>query len=330
MVKNSRKIVIAHNVSGHGTNNITRLVLSTFSSKGCDILFNKQIFKDLECDSDNFTHVGSNSFSQVIYFISLAIKSFFHPVDTTIVLANYFPYPIRSNRKVVILRHPFIVDSLDELPPFRRVKERTRRLAFRLTLLFGFDVVVQTDYMYKKFLNKYHRMPIMVLPNPLGLVDSVKSIRKEPKIVYPSGYYSHKRHKELVNVWSKLMDKSLQLVIYTGRFEANRVIDKGVLGRAEILEDIRTSSAIVFPSKNETFGNGIYEALHFCKSIIVNSSASYTYDLRKYKNVFFYDFDNSDLDKFKIILNKAISNIEWTDYKDISPELWVKKLMDEK
>lgn len=264
-------------------------------------------------------------------FILPAISLFLH-ASAVIVLANYAPMPVRG-RKIVFMRHPFLIDDRDEMRTgFRdRFVERIRKIIFKMTLRSTDGVIVQSHHMRQMLLKHYGNIKaeIYVLPNPVSnLIDPGDGAKvqnpfaHDRAVLYVSRYYPHKQHAFLVRLadqcQKELRRQKIRFFITidpavsgTG---ARRLLEEireknigdlicnlGELPNADLAAYYRSARCLFFPSAAETFGNPLIEAMAFGLPIIVPDLA-YARSVCGDAGMYYRDGDPDDAyDKLSIL-----------------------------
>ena len=199
-------------------------------------------------------------------------------------------------------------DLSDDSPLGKRLNEKLTRFLLKLTLLTTDLVIVQSDYMKDGFQKAFkNKVQLLVLPNPLSNAfktkheiekkGSLKSENDTINLFYPSRFYPHKNHtfiNELVKKYHEeleilkvriIVTLGKESVNYSFRYEKdlyekliaeidispyNKVIvNIGELNQEELIQYYNNSTALFFPSSEETFGNGLIEGMFFRLPILV-------------------------------------------------------------
>ncbi|MGJ3234505.1 glycosyltransferase [Marivirga sp.] len=224
-------------------------------------------------------------------------------------IANYMPTPVFFRKKIILIRHPYLLkkDLSKNLPLFQRMKEQATRLLLKLTLTTTDLVIVQSQYMKDSFQQAFNnKTPIIELPNPLSRSFVDKERPKEHQksyeegykyLFYPSRFYPHKNHLFINNIIDKYSEelKTLKIkiivtlggesLIYLSGYEKelynkitityekepfnNIIMNIGEVSQTELIKYYQKSSALFFPSSEETFGNGLIEGMFFKLPILV-------------------------------------------------------------
>ena len=100
---------------------------------------------------------------------------------------------------------------------------------------------------------------------------------KNITFIYPASFFSHKNHKLLFNVFRKpSINKKIKLLITVkdldeklkDSLEKNNIYNLGLICHKETLKHLNSSSALIFPSKSESFGLPLVEAALLNKPVL--------------------------------------------------------------
>ena len=218
-----------------------------------------------------------------------------YDIDSVLAFGNFLIAPLKV-RKTVLLHHPYIFDDrqLARLPFFPRGVERIKRLVFSLTLRNVDNVVVQSDYVRQKLQAKWpgYRAGVHIIENPvsnrLGVytdaeIDRYIAAKKSSlmdgiELLYVSRFYPHKNHAFLLPLSRALQARGMRhriLITINPRIDgANGLLNKieasglpivnlGEIEQAALRGHYAKVHALLFPSRSETFGNPLVEAMGF-------------------------------------------------------------------
>ncbi|NIO19242.1 MAG: glycosyltransferase [Candidatus Aenigmarchaeota archaeon] len=269
------------------------------------------------------------------------LYSYLRKPDIVLIMGNYSPMKC-AGKNIVLLRHPYLVDSSirNEIGVLEKIIEEIRGILFFLTIQFADIVVVQSGYMKDLFFRKYktRNVRIMVLPNPLsqGVVSSDMAIEirqglDENIILYVSRYYPHKNHEFIIDLARKHSDilkaKDIKFFITvdpdSGKYaekllriikEENLddiVINIGEIPWSEMRRYYEKSVCLFFPSKSESFGNPLIEAMAHGKPIVV-PDLGYAHAICEDAGLYFKPNDMDDALRY---LTEICENQElWEEY----------------
>jgi len=218
--------------------------------------------------------------------------------DAVVVLANYSPLPVWG-RKIVFLRHPHLVDhnAGKDQGPTGRILEGFRKIIFFLTLRTTDIIAVQSDYMKSCLFANYSVDPatVIVLPNPVS--NFLDSAEKPPGdhgrgtsniVLYVSRFYPHKNHEFLMALaelfQDRFRDQKVRFYItvspdqvcvdhrvaeaaerFISLIERKQlsdiIVNLGEIAHEKLAVHYQQATCFFFPSRSETFGNPLVEAM---------------------------------------------------------------------
>lgn len=221
-------------------------------------------------------------------------------IGSVLAFGNFLLAPVKVG-KTVLLHHPYLFDDalLARLPVFSRLVEGIKRLAFRLTLRNVDALVMESDYVLERFRLKWpdYEGAVHVIANPvsrrLGEVsrEEVESLIETRlavmhdclTLLYVSRFYPHKNHEFLLPLSRALQERRVAhriMVTVDPRIEGAArllkqleasglpVFNLGELEQGELRERYASAHALIFPSRSETFGNPLVEAMRFGLPVI--------------------------------------------------------------
>ncbi len=218
--------------------------------------------------------------------------------DAVVVLANYAPLPVWG-RKIVFLRHPHLVDpdAGRRQGAAGSTLEGFRKIIFILTLRTTDIIAVQSDYMKSRLFANYSADPakVVVLPNPVSnFLDSAQKPSgasaggTSKTVLYVSRFYPHKNHEFLMTLaerfQDRLRDQKVRFCITVSPHEtcvdprvaaaaerfislierkqlSDIIINLGEIAHERLAPYYRQAACFFFPSRTETFGNPLVEAM---------------------------------------------------------------------
>lgn len=197
--------------------------------------------------------------------------------------------PLRKCRAYVVnyVHAPHFVGAHEGIryAPMTALRLLIERLWFKLGVRYCDEVWVQTDTMAASILQAHPCCRVKVVP----LVDEVLFAAlnaKDPSGVrvdsssfsffYPADGVGHKNHSRLLSAWKILANLGftprLLLTLKSNEMrsaaamagvpleELSMIENLGPISREAVLERLRTCSALIFPSRAETFGLPLLEA----------------------------------------------------------------------
>lgn len=200
--------------------------------------------------------------------------------------------------KLVLIHHPYLFDNqlLSRAPLKTRIQEYLKRIVFYLTLSNTKHLVVESKYvadsLQQTWGNFLNNNTIHVIPNPVS--DQIGKLEKseleiytssrfsqitaELKILFVSRFYPHKNHQFLVDLSKSLSLHSIKheiLITVSEQIpEARpflksistqnlRIKNLGEMNQAQLQSFYKSSHLFIFPSKSETFGIPMIEAMAY-------------------------------------------------------------------
>ncbi len=259
-----------------------------------------------------FFPYSRNIFLRYLYrfltdFIFIPTLVLFTNPTAVVSLANYFPFPIIFRKKIILIRHPYLLnDNLFKNISFKaKINEYLARGVLKGTLLTTDEVIVQSEYMRDLFIKAFgKKYSISILPNPLSSTfvnngikkTSVESISNSSVFFYPSRFYRHKNHRFLIELskkyYQELKDLKIKIKVTIApdpryyRKEEKQIIinilneinnthlkdvieNLGEMPQADLNKVYKKSKGIIFPSSEETFGNSLIEGMYFGLPMLV-------------------------------------------------------------
>ncbi|MBE3667247.1 hypothetical protein BOO35_19530 [Vibrio navarrensis] len=317
------------NTNSAGTSNVTKIILneSDVSDLGPMYVEDNVFFKDFSnCNHVHSVHFGNGILRIVnrlkfdlITFPNLVKKK---KVDSVVIMANYCPLRL-SSRKLVIMRHPYLVDfdSWKEIKTFKhRLQEIVRLFLFKITLRSTDVLIVQTQAMYDMFKKEYpsFKGSVKILPNPVSLdTKNLSNIIRESYtfedykyLFYPSRYYSHKNHEFLIDFAKAEADffkenKYKFLITLSPEGEGKHIIERikregldeffhnlGEVDQNCLHKYYANAFCLFYPSNAETFGNCIIESQYAGLPILIKDKP-YAKTLCMDSAFYFNDIDSA-------------------------------------
>lgn len=301
----------SYNTTAAGTSNITKFILTALVNAEVDAGSNKlyfivpriDLFRELKgtptvkiiklpvCKG-----VINVLFRGIYDILVLPVFSLVLRSSAVVILANYAPVFLHG-KKIVFMRHPYLVNGTARTGGIQKFSaiEAIRRCIFRLTLLSSDLIIVQSDYMKRRLVEKFGRVSgIRILPNPVSNLLKIERTggRNEScssrVVLYISRFYPHKHHWFLLQLADKYQrqfrqaavkfyvtvapsSKSARLFLRELRKRnLTDIIDNiGEVSNEELTAYYQTARCVFFPSRFETFGNPLIEAMAFNLPVVV-------------------------------------------------------------
>lgn len=232
------------------------------------------------------------------------------PYSRVLYFSNIGPLlPFKRHVAIVFIQNVLLVKGKGELKGLVTVRYRILRVMFKIGLHQADLILVQSQFLKIELieLHKISEKKIKVVPFFEEIERSrVKEINSS--IFYPSGYGKHKGFELLAKLWKK--NKSLPILkvcldneSFQNVFKGiERVENLGVLSRKEMLNEISNCTLIVYPSRFESLGLGLLEAIQLDKKVVVYKT---DYSLEFVSGVEYFD---GTLESLQIAIQKILSN----------------------
>jgi glycosyltransferase involved in cell wall biosynthesis len=269
-----------------------------------------------------------------LFFIPFLARK--HNIKSFLAFGNFLFAPVKC-KKTVLLHHPYLVDDhlfkkLDVKP---KTVEALKRMAFLFTTKNIDTVVVQSSYMQNQLEAKFpkHKFLIEVIPNPISqafgknldlnqvtqLIEKrLSSMKQTIELLYVSRFYPHKNHDFLIAL-SKFLNAQkiphrIKVTIDPDITESKEFLtaisglDTSIVNLTEIdqkqlIEHYQATHLFIFPSKAETFGNPLIEAMGYGLPILV-PDLEYAHSVVGDGGLYYSKDDvNMAADKIKLLLN---------------------------
>lgn len=239
--------------------------------------------------------INGTIFNRLFAEISLKIKA--KKGDCVLCFGNLPPLFSLPSYVLTYVQNRFLIDSqaLRFLPLKMRIRIQLERIWLRLFRFNSDQYLVQTSTM-RSFLVDFisENLKISVCPFH-ALSQSNESFSNTYDFIYVASGESHKNHEALIKSWVLLgkegLFPSLALTLDENKFpdlvgyiraqtkQFNlKIINLGALNRLEIMGALKSSSAMVYPSKIESFGMPLIEARDLGIPILA-SELDYVWDV---------------------------------------------------
>lgn len=206
--------------------------------------------------------------------------------------------------KLVLVHHPYLFDNqlLSRAPFGTRMQEHLKRLGFFFTLLNTKHLVVESTFVANRLKETWgvylNKKTIHVISNPvsekIGVIKENELLtlipsrfgqtNSELKILFVSRYYPHKNHRFLIDLSKALSKCSIkhQIIVTVNEeiSEAKLFLDDisshklsiknlGEIDQTALQAFYKSSHLLIFPSKSETFGIPMIEAMAYGLPLVV-------------------------------------------------------------
>lgn len=225
-------------------------------------------------------------------------------IDSMLAFGNFLLTPLKV-KKTVLLHHPYIFDDqlFNSLNLKNKFIEGIKRCVFAVTLKNVDTVVVQSEYVKTELTKSWasYNKQVITIPNPIS--DSFSTLSQPDiqvlieervnsilplKILYVSRFYPHKNHDFLLHLSKELSDLNINHQIFVtldvaisgvdeflfiAKNRGSNIVNLGELTQVEIEAYYKRSHCLIFPSKSETFGNPLIEAMKYGLPVIAPNLA---------------------------------------------------------
>jgi len=271
--------------------------------------------------------------------------------------------------KLVLVHHPYLFDDklLSNSPLKTKFQEYLKRAGFYLTLLNISHLVVESDYvadcLKETWGSHLKTKNIQVIPNPIskdiGKLSEIEfetnlavrsnAIAQEVKILFVSRFYPHKNHAFLIDLSKALSKHSIKHQILVTVSEEipeaesflKEISDQnlpiknlGEINQTELQVFYQSSHLFIFPSKSETFGIPMIEAMAYGLPLVL-PSLGYAKAIAGHAGNY-YEGDNTEscINLIKAFINQSdlYEQRSIASFNELncfpSPRLWVKNYLD--
>lgn len=283
--------------------------------------------------------------------------------DSVLILGNYSIFP--WSRKIVFVQQQFLTDdTLYNNSDFKvRLIEGIVRVLFRLTLMSTSKVIVQHERIKKQLISKYDvkGIDITIVPTPVSDTIRLEAeginreflAQSENIVLYVSRYYGHKNHRFIIKVSERysceFRDKGIIFFITLDPTLGKDVEDMlneikhkklddiirnlSEVPQQEVVKLYRRATLLFFPSKAESFGLPLVEAMAFGLPVVV-PDLDYAHAVCGKAGVYYKEDDVDDA--YRHLIDLCKNRKLWEEYSKKSIERfkifptadkWVKEIL---
>lgn len=263
---------------------LLRALLAASAGRGRHVLLDERLRGDsgLALQGAEVRHVGRNFAARLAAAARLAREA--RP-DEVLLCFNSLPPPLASAAHVItFVQAPHFVGLHQGIryPRLTEVRHFIETSWFRLAARYSDEIWVQTRSMAAGVKARFPQAQVQIAPlvddGLYGLLQRTPSPapdtaapREGCVFFYPADAVGHKNHATLLQAWRLLAEAGqrprLVLTLQSHEWQAlgsgaglPQVVNLGRLPRERVLEELRRSSALIFPSRAETFGLPLLEA----------------------------------------------------------------------
>lgn len=204
---------------------------------------------------------------------------------TTILVLGDIPLRISKGKQVVFLQSSLLVKPWLKINKISELKYLFSKLIFYFNLRYVSSVVVQTNVMKDKLIALFPILTekVYVLPQPIPewIKKDIKTNKtveytsdNKLNLIYPAAYYPHKNHILLNKIDTLTQDWPLLKLTLTIDESMNPAPSinwlhcSGQLDKNSLLKAYHDSDAMLFLSKEESFGFPLIEAMYLDLPIV--------------------------------------------------------------
>lgn len=194
--------------------------------------------------------------------------------------------PLRKSRgnQVLFLQSPLLVTPWLEIPKLRALKYVVSKVVFYINYKYVNAFIVQTSVMKDKLLSVYpiphNKVHVISQPVPDWIKKDnsdkrdLNSFNSGLDLIYPAAYYPHKNHTLLSKIKSSAKNWPISNLILTISEDKNPapkvnwITCSGQLNQKDLLKKYYSVDAMLFLSKEESFGFPLIEAMYLNLPII--------------------------------------------------------------
>lgn len=320
MSSDLKKIIYAYNIHDGGGKTLLLPILQALESSE-EVLYVLDIRLKIEGWKPKGTviRVKPSFFSRI--YLELSLIKIIKPCQQLLCMGNLPPIFVRTDNLTVFVQNCFLVNHevLNEFSFFIRCRIKIERWLLKFLTPKVSRFIVQTKTMafqVKKTLKRESFIfPFSELTFDLIKKEAESSQKKQYDFVYVASGEPHKNHKKLLLAWIKLAQlnhlPSLCLILSRNKFprlyewidtivkkNCLNIEIKSELSRQQVADIYRKSKALIYPSKYESFGLPLIEAVSIGLPVLA-SDLSYVYDVIKPSMVF--NPNSSDSIAFSVI-----------------------------
>jgi len=320
MLSDLKKIIYAPNIhNGGGEVLLLPLLQALESSEEILYVLDTRLKTEGWNPKGTVIKVKSSFFSRI--YMELFLFKIIKPCQQLLCMGNFPPIFARTRNLTVFVQNCFLVNQevLNDFSFFIRCRIKIGRWLLKFLTPKVSRFIVQTKTMAFQLKRTLKResyiFPFCELTFDLIKKEAENSQKKHYDFVYVASGEPHKNHKKLLLAWIKLAQlnyiPSLCIILSKNRYPRlyewiDSIVKKNCLNieirselsRQQIADIYRKSKALIYPSKHESFGLPLIEAVSIGLPVLA-SDLSYVYDVIKPSMVF--NPNSSDSIAFSVI-----------------------------
>jgi glycosyltransferase involved in cell wall biosynthesis len=289
---NTTIIIIAPNIKGGGGRELLEYLLEYLEDKYKDIKV--IVFLD---DSLSFIMKTQNRQVVILDNVIDKVKLFYKKFDNALYFGNLPPLR-KSHNSIVYFHNPYLLMKWNKLilSSIRIFIKYVLQQVYLHIYMKNVDIVAcQNQIIKDKFIKKYSNNIVEVLPFFRLCVKKERDLTNNLyDFCYVSLAHPHKNHTVLFKAMNILSNKGISVSLaVTIENDKNELINEirninslgfvkidnlGVISKKEVCQLYSKSKCLIFPSKEETFGLGLIEAVDMGLDIIA-ADLDYVYQV---------------------------------------------------
>lgn len=314
-----KKITVqAINVSGLGSVNWAKRFIffykNIFQKNNTDFYLNEKIVLDYNKNLFHINKVPNNLFFKIYNYLKIILRI---KKGSCLISLSDLPVPLIKNQILFLNQANLISPQINKYAS-RSFIFKIKRLYLRIFIKRLTKIIVQSHHMKKSLVKSYDITPnfIYVLKIPIDKpkIEFIKKRTKITKLLYPSNHYLYKNHNIIIKTLSEYPIENL-LIYFTAtpsefyKYKALKFIKRiNYYSYKNIYNVYNKFDALIYPSKIESLGLPLIEALNF-KMPVLCSNLSYAKEILGKNSALYFNEDSSKslnkcILKFLYIKNK--------------------------
>ncbi len=295
----SRLVIIAPNIKNGGAKELLEYLLEHLAQE----YWHVEVLVYLD---DSMRHIEASQNLKIVFLRSTFAKIalFAKQFENALYFGNLPPLR-KSKNSILYFHNAYLLMGAKKLVATSLrfcIKYTLQQLYISLFVKNVGSVACQSKLIQEKFIKKYAFFPVAVLPF-FRVCEKMQEVlsHKEFDFCYVSLAHPHKNHALLLEAMQILSDEGicvrLAVTIENDKIELREKIDEinsfgvvyienlGVIPKSEVCKLYARSKCSLFPSKEETFGLGLIEAVVMGLDVI-SADLEYVYEVVEPSMVF--------------------------------------------